>query len=159
MSSPVLAITASRSGPTTSAMPLASLAPPVPPARTTTSTPSGVTRSLPQLLGKARQAYACVRLVAGIHRDEQRGHRLRDAGHLKAPAVDAAQALDLLDQRGRLLLVGRLIAADEHILLERVLEVAERCGAYRVKRRDHPDVLGHHLGSLLRGGPLPHAED
>ena len=37
-------------------------------------------------------------LVAGVHRDQQRGQRLGDARHLEAAAVHAAQAVDPLDQ-------------------------------------------------------------
>src|SRR5271166_5199244 len=127
MSSPVLTIAARRSGPATSASPRASLAPPVPPVRITMS--GLLTSSLPQLLGQARQADARVDLVAGVDGDQQRGERLGRARHLQLAAVHAAQTLDALDQRGRLSLVRARVAAHEHVLPERLLQVAERGGA------------------------------
>src|SRR5271166_6282449 len=96
MSSPVLTIATTRSGPTTSAMPRTSLAPPVPPARTTTSSPIHA----PRRVGQAGEADTRVGLVAGVHRDEQSRQRLGYPRHLEAPAVHAAQAVDLFDQHG-----------------------------------------------------------
>src|SRR5512133_4372489 len=109
MSSAVLATTTS-SSPTTSSIPRASLAPPVPPARTTT------TASHPGDLDPG------VRLVAHVDRDQQGGQRLGDARHLQAPGVDAAQALDALDEADDAVLVLAAIAADQDVLVEGVIE-------------------------------------
>src|SRR3954451_5052489 len=124
MSSPVFATTATRSGATASAMPRASLAPPVPPARTTTSSALTSTQSLPHGIRQPRQADSRVGLVAGVDGDQQRGQRLGYARHLQAPAVDAAHALDQAQQPCRPELVGARIAAQQHVLFERVREVA-----------------------------------
>src|SRR5215212_4497316 len=116
MSSAVLAMT-TRSSPTTSSIPRASFAPPLPPASTTTITdPPSQTRDLDPR----------VRLVAHVDRDQQRGERLGDAGHLEAAGVDGAQAVDAIDERHHALLVLAAVAAHEHILVERVIEVAAR---------------------------------
>src|SRR5437763_3883733 len=169
MSSPVFAMT-TRSSPATSSMPRASLAPPVPPARTTTGPaiiggrplhprPSGVAANLrltsssvvaiallfrlpasssrsvfarrngrgfrgrPQLDAlQAGQPDPGVRLVAAVDRDQQGGERLGDARHLEAAAVDAAQAGDALNQLRRLALVRPPVAADQHVLVQVVVE-------------------------------------
>src|SRR5262249_4191119 len=108
MSSPVFATAASRSGPTTSAIPLTSLAPPLPPVRTTTSPPV-TTRaprrslpSLPQLPGQVGEPDARVDLVAGVHGYQQGGQRLGYARHLETPDVDAAKPIDPFDRVRRL---------------------------------------------------------
>src|ERR1700709_2716788 len=112
MSSPVLAITLS-SEPTSSCIPAASLAPPVPPARSATR----ISRLCPVVaVRQTREADAGVRLVAGVDRDQQRRQLLDDAGHLQGAGVDRAQAGDQLDQAGDACLVGLLVAADEHVL-------------------------------------------
>src|SRR5438270_10390371 len=121
MSSPVLATTDS-SSPTTSSMPRASLAPPVPPASTTTVT-SG---RRPALRRQARHADSGVALVPGVDREQQRGQRLGDACHLQPSAIDAAQARDALEQSGHRVLVAGVVAAHQDVLIEAVLEVAER---------------------------------
>src|SRR5512132_2676463 len=141
MSSAVLATT-TRSSPTTSSIPRASLAPPVPPARTTT------TASHPGDLDPG------VRLVAHVDRDQQGGERLGDAGHLQAAGVDAAQPLDEVDQPDDAVLVLAVVAAHEDVLAEPWRAVAARRGAHRVQRADHPHAVGDHLRGLLGGGPL-----
>ncbi len=55
-------------------------------------------------------------------------------------------------------LSARAVAAQEHVLVERVREIGERGGADGVQRRDHTHAGGRHLGGLLGGGALPHAE-
>src|SRR3954471_4127954 len=144
-SSPVLATTTS-SSPTTSSIPRASLAPPVPPARTTTTA------------SHSGDLDPGVRLVAHVDRDQQGGQRLRDARHLQAPGVDAAQALDEVDQADHAILVLAVVAAHEDVFVERMLEVGARRGAHRVQRADHPHAVGGHLLGLLGGRALPHAE-
>jgi hypothetical protein len=99
-----------------------------------------------------------VRPVAGVDGDQQRRHRLRHAGHLQAPAVDAAQAVDALDQRRAALLVGAPVAAEQDVLVDVAVEVAQQRGADGVQRAEHGDALGHHLLRLLRGRALRHAE-
>src|SRR3954454_14913640 len=139
MSSAVLATT-TRSSPATSSMPRARRAPPVPPARTTTG-PSPATALLRQrvgLAGQAGDADAGAGLVAGVDPDEQRGERLHDPGLLEPARVHAAQPLDALDDRGGLALVGPLVAAEQHVLVEGVVEVAEEVGRDRVQRGDDP---------------------
>src|SRR6478609_4979322 len=120
MSSPVFAIT-TRSSPTTSSIPRASFAPPVPPARTTTVL----------IHSDARDFDARVCLVADVDADQQRGQRLGDPRHLEAAAVDAAQPLDALDHLGGDLFVGLAVAADQDVLVELVVEIAEDRGADR----------------------------
>ena len=51
------------------------------------------------------------------------------------PAVDAAKPGDPLDKDGRVALVLAPVAAQEHVLFERVLEVGEGRGADGVQRR------------------------
>jgi hypothetical protein len=109
-------------------------------------------------VGQARDADAGVGLVADVDADEQRGELLGQARHLELAAVDAAQPVDALDERDHRLLVGLLVAADEHVLVERVVEVAEDRGAHRVQRGDDPHALGDHLGDLLGSRALPHAD-
>src|SRR5271163_3949619 len=129
MSSPVLTIAESRSGPTASEKPRTSLAPPVPPARTTISRAIRAPRKtclLPRRLGQARQTDARVDLVAGVHRYQQGGKRLRRARHLEGAAVNAAQAIDPFDQDGRVTLVLTGVAADQDVLPECVVQVGKR---------------------------------
>src|SRR5271165_1442132 len=118
MSSPVLTIAHTRSAPATSTIPLASLAPPVPPARTTTPSPIHA----PRRVGQAGQADPRVGLVAGVNRDQQSRQRLGGARHLEASAVHAAQAGDPLDEVGGLTLVLARVAAQQHVLLERMAQ-------------------------------------
>ncbi len=59
---------------------------------------------------------------------------------------------------GGLGLVGALVAADQHVLFEGVLEVGERGGAHGVKGGDHTHPLGRHLQRLLGGRALPDPE-
>ncbi len=99
-----------------------------------------------------------VGLVAGVDGDQQRGQRLGRARHLQLAAVDAAQPVDALDQLRRAALVRARVAAHEHVLVERVLEVAQRGGADGVQRGDHVHALRRHLERLLGGRALPHAE-
>src|SRR5512132_4499042 len=108
MSSAVLATTAS-SSPTTSSIPRASLAPPVPPARTTTTA------------SHSGDLDPGVRLVSHVDRDQQGGQRLGDARHLQAPGVDAAQALDEVDQPDNAVLVLAMVAAHEDVLVKPML--------------------------------------
>ena len=59
-----------------------------------------VRRSLPAARRAGRvEPDAGVRLVADVDADQQRRQRLGGARHLQAPAVDAAQPVDALDQR------------------------------------------------------------
>src|SRR5579884_730375 len=115
MSSPVLARTTSSPEPTTSSIPRASLAPPVPPASTTTGplTP----RSQPGDLDSSSYP------MARVDRNDQRRQLLGDPCHLEPATIDRAQALDPLDQLGHLGLVGGSIAAEQDILVQLVLEV------------------------------------
>src|SRR3954465_8162430 len=111
MSSPVLAMTV-RAGPPSSCIPAASLAPPVPPARsaTRTATPAPERASRPVVaLGQAREADPGVRLVASVDRDQHRRQLLDDPRHLQGAGVDRAEAGDQLDQPRHLRLVGLLV--------------------------------------------------
>src|SRR5205085_12187878 len=124
MSSPVFATTTSSSAPTTSSIPRASFAPPVPPARTTTG---ALTRAIPCVpgatpAGGSRQAVAqpCEPdprsdLIADVDRDDQRGQLLDDPRHLERPAVDGAQAIDPPDQLREPALVVLAVTADQHV--------------------------------------------
>src|SRR5271165_2190509 len=114
MSSPVLTIAQTRSAPAASTMPRTSLAPPVPPASTTTSSPIHA----PRRVGQAREADARVGLVAGVDRDQQSRQRLGYARHLKASTVHAAQAVHALDEVRGLPLVLARVPAQQHVLLE-----------------------------------------
>ena len=49
-----------------------------------------------------------------------------EARHLQTAGVDAAQALDAVDQLHDGVLVGLAVAADQDVLVERVVEVAEQ---------------------------------
>src|ERR1700684_1129734 len=136
MSSPVLATTTNSSGPTTSSIPRASFAPPVPPASTTTFPFSDTSRdggeagtpaftgaapgkgempwrSLPPRVREPRDPDACMGLVACVHRDHQRRERLGDTRHLQAPTVHAPQSVDPLDQLRRAALVIARVPAHE----------------------------------------------
>src|SRR5437588_11932998 len=93
-SSPVFAITTRSSGPTTSSIPRASFAPPVPPASTTTGPPLKLPRS------QARDLDAGPDLVPDVDRDDQRGQLLDDPRRLQRPAVDGPEALDPLHDPG-----------------------------------------------------------
>src|SRR5579884_1996572 len=130
MSSPVLAITTSSSAPTTSSIPRASLAPPVPPAITTTG------------LVKTGDLDAGLDLVADVDRDDQRRELLDDPRHLERPAVHRSESLDLVDQVCELGLVGAAVTADQHVLVELVLEVRQQRRADAVKGGDDMDALG-----------------
>ena len=59
---------------------------------------------------------------------------------------------------GRLALVGALVAADEHVLVEVGVEVAQRRGADVCRAETTRTPVGHHLQRLLGGRALPHAE-
>src|SRR3954452_10626292 len=89
-----------------SSIPRASFAPPVPPARRTTG------------LGKPGDLDARARLVADVDPDDERRHRLEDAGHLEPAAVHAAQPGDPLDDLGHRLLVRLPVAGEEDVLVE-----------------------------------------
>ena len=147
MSSPVLAIT-TRSSPATSSIPRASLAPPVPPASTTT----GPAHPSPTIRTPVLAA------VVRVDPDQQRLELLGHPRLLQRPRVDAAQPVDPLDQRDRLVLVRRVVAAHEHVLVEHRLGVAQARRRHRVERGDDAHAVGHHLRRLLRGGALPDAE-
>src|SRR5947199_7935235 len=110
MSSPVLAITTSSSTPTTSSIPRASFAPPVPPASTTTG--------LLTASSQAGDLDARPDLVPDVDRDDQGRQLLDDSRHLKRPAIHRPQALDRLDQLGQPLLVIRGIAAHQDVLIK-----------------------------------------
>src|SRR5262245_30221592 len=111
MSSPVLATTL-RSEPSSSCMPAASFAPPVPPASRATR----IDRLLPMIdVRQAGELDPGVRLVADVDRDQQWRQLLDDPGHLQRPGVDRAQTRDQFDQAGDARLVGLSVAADEHV--------------------------------------------
>src|ERR1700709_1948949 len=96
MSSPVLAITLS-SEPTSSCIPAASLAPPVPPARSATR----ISRLCPVVaVRRTREADSGVRLVAGVDRDQHRRQQIEFGGHHHDALVARSQAGDQLDQAG-----------------------------------------------------------
>src|SRR6476469_2751899 len=122
MSSPLLAITA-RSEPISSCIPAASLAPPVPPARSAILIAVG---SSPVVaVGQAGELDTGVRLVAAVDRDQHRGELLDDAGHLERAGVDRAQPRDQLDQPRHPRLVGLAVAAERHVLVELGLAAGE----------------------------------
>src|SRR3954462_3418136 len=99
MSSAVLAIT-ERPAPSASCMPAASLAPPVPPARTT-QRPIPLT-AIPRLrpvvgFRETGDLDSGVRLVAAVDPDQQGGQRLHDSGLVQGAGVDGAQSVDQID--------------------------------------------------------------
>jgi len=96
-----------------------------------------------------------VSLVAPVDGDQECCQRFDYARHLEATGVDAAQSLDSADQGRGARLVGATVAGDQHVLRERVVEVAEHGGADCVERSDDRDTLGHELLRLLRRGSLP----
>src|SRR6202012_1723379 len=133
MSSPVLATTTSASAPTTSSMPRASFAPPVPPASTRTG-PGALTGSDPRrAMVQAGDLDPCPDLVAHVDGDEQRGELLDDARHLKGPAVTGAQPVDPVHQFDDHGLVGLAVTADQHVLVEPVIEIGQELGADGVR--------------------------
>ena len=97
-------------------------------------------------------------LVAHVDRDDQRRQLLDDPGHLERTAVDGPQSRDQVDELCDLCLVLAPVAADQHVLVELVLEIAQQRRADGVKRGDDPDALGRHLLRRLRRRSLPHAE-
>src|ERR1700733_11690089 len=148
MSSPVLATTTSSSAPTTSSMPRARFAPPVPPASTTTG-PVALTGPDPRRsMVQAGDPDPRPDLVAHVDRDEQRRQLLDDARHLQRAAVDAAEPVDEVHQLDDPGLVGLAVAADQHVLVEHVIEIGEQGGADGVKGRDDADSVGDHLLGL-----------
>src|SRR5205823_3704845 len=50
------------------------------------------------------------------------------------------------------------VAAHEHVLVERVVEIGEQVGTDGVKCRDHADALRCQLAGLLGRRSLPHAD-
>src|SRR6476469_10872620 len=120
MSSALFAIT-DRPSPSSSCIPAASLAPPVPPARTTQrSIPLTVaTRLRPEVaLGQPRDPDPAVRLVAPVDADQQGRQRFDDPSRLQRSGVDRAEPVDQPDQLGDALLVGLAVAAEENVLVE-----------------------------------------
>src|SRR5581483_2103864 len=128
VSSAVLAITA-RSEPTSSCIPAASFAPPVPPASSTTriSGPdrrAGVRRASgwplsPVVFGpEPGDPDPGAGLVAGVDRDQKRRELLDDSRGLERAGVHRSQARDRLDDLRHPRLVGLAVAADEHVLVE-----------------------------------------
>src|SRR5215213_11004185 len=109
MSSPVFAITASRSGPRRSRKPRASFAPPVPPeSRTTTG-----------LVGEAGQPHAgMLDLVPLVHGDQERRQLLEDPSHLEIAAIDRTQAGDPPHEVGDVILGLAVVARDQDVLVE-----------------------------------------
>src|SRR5580700_7808284 len=156
MSSPVFAITVSESPPTTSSIPRASFAPPVPPARTTTwvVTASPGSRCAPRpgwsMRAQARDLDSGPDLVAHVDRDDQRGELLDDPGHLERAAVDRPQPWDRLYELGERHLVLAAVAAHEDVLVEVVVEVRQERCADGVERGHHVHAVGRHLLRLLR---------
>ena len=65
-------------------------------------------------------------LVAGVDRDQHRGELLDDPRHLQRAGVDRPQPGDQLDDRGDPRLVGLAVAADQDVLVELGVGVAER---------------------------------
>src|SRR3712207_2088721 len=129
MSSPVLAIT-ERSPAIRSWSPAASFAPPVPPASSAIFIAGGDAwraargsspRASRPVVGfrEPLDADAGVGLVAGVDRDQHRGELLDDSGHLKRAGVHRAHPFDLLDEACDPGLRRLLVAADQHVLLER----------------------------------------
>ena len=94
-----------------------------------------------------------VGLVARVDRDQQRRERLGDARHLQAAAVDAAQALDPLDQRAASRLSARESPHRSTSCSSGCSRSAERGGADRVQGGDHAHALGRHLGACWAAEP------
>src|ERR1700759_3273860 len=142
MSSPVLAMTTSASAPTTSSMPRASFAPPVPPASTTTGPVALTGRDPRRSVVQAGDLDPGPDVVAHVDGDQQRRELLDDARHLQGAAVNAAQPVDPVHQLDDLGLVGLAVTADQHVLVEHVIQIGQECGADRVKGADHADPVG-----------------
>src|SRR3954452_16832015 len=155
MSSAVFAIT-ERPPPSRSCIPAASLAPPVPPARTTQRpiplTAAIINASPPQLrfrglresspevaLRQAHDPDSGVRLVAAVDADQQRRQGLHDAGGLERSGVHGAQSLDQLDQLSDAALVALAVTADENFLVERLI-AGQRRSRDAVERGDDGDA-------------------
>ena len=142
MSSPVLAITASRSGPRWSSIPRASLAPPVPPDRRTITTPaasSPVIRmpecfTLWRLLIEISSGVSCSMMRAISRSPQSTGRR---------PGIRR-------DQRRRVVLGLAVVARDQHVLVHLACGIGQRRRADRVERRHDGDAARRHLGGLLR---------
>ena len=130
MSSAVFAITES-SAPSSSCIPAASLAPPVPPASSATFIRPRLRHAQWSLSGEPGDADPGVALVAGVDRDQERGQLLDDARRLERAGVDCPQARDQLDDPGDPRLVGLAIAADQDVLVELRLG-SPRAGALTV---------------------------
>src|SRR3954452_14235942 len=128
MSSAVLEIT-DRPSPSASCMPAASLAPPVPPARTTQRPIplTAIARLRPVVcVGEAGDPDPRVRLVAAVDADQHGRERLDDPGLLERAGVDGSQAVDQLDHSRYPALVGLLVAADQDVLVERPVSSQDR---------------------------------
>src|SRR3954447_15980042 len=150
MSSAVLATT-ERPAPSASCMPAASLAPPVPPARTTQRPIplTGIARLRPVVcVGEAGDPDPRVRLVAAVDADQHGCQRLDDPRLLERAGVDGAQSVDQFDYSRDPALVGLLVAADQDVFVELAVAGQDR-GAYGVQRREDGDSVGDHLLGLL----------
>src|SRR4051794_845079 len=159
MSSAVLAIT-DRPSPSASCMPAASLAPPVPPARTTQRPIplTAIARLRPVVcVGEAGDPDPRVRLVAAVDADQHGRQRLDDPRLFERARVDRAQAIDQLDHGRDAALVGLLVAADQDVLVERLIAGQDR-GAHGVEGREDGDTIGRHLLGLLGSRALPDAD-
>src|SRR6476619_1431081 len=156
MSSAVLTITA-RSAPISSCIPAASLAPPVPPASSATLIAAPPSRPVVSLW-QPGELDPGVRLVADVDRDQQRGELLDDPRGLQRTGVDRPQSGDQLDQAGDSRLVRLAVTADEHVLVQRGVRVAEAGSADAVQGGDDGYAVRHHLLRLLCRRALPDAE-
>src|SRR3954465_1213231 len=137
MPSAVLAIT-DRPSPSASGMPAGSLAPPVPPARTTQRPIplTAIARLRPVVcVGESGDPDPRVRLVAAVDADQHGCQRLDDPRLFERAGVDRAQSVDQLDYGRDAALVGLLVTADQDVLVERLLAGGDR-GAHRVGARE-----------------------
>src|SRR3954454_9591147 len=159
MSSAVLATT-ERPAPSASCMPAASLAPPVPPARTTQRPIplTAIARLRPVVcVGEAGDPDPRVRLVAAVDADQHGCQRLDDPRLFERARVDRAQSVDQLDSGRDAALVALLVTADQDVLVERLVASEDR-GAHGVERREDGDTIGRHLLGLLGSRALPDAD-
>jgi hypothetical protein len=89
-------------------------------------------------------------LVTDIQPDQQGGDLLNDAGIFQFSAINATHARNLGGEiAGQSARVG-IVAADNHVAIERRFSVQE-IGGKIVKGRNHTHLFGYEFGGLLRG--------
>ena len=95
--------------------------------------------------------------VADVQSNQECRDLFDDVGVFELPAIDGSQSRNLAGQFTHELSGVGIIAADDHIALDRIIAVHDIGGAI-LKRCDHGYTFGDQFGALLSGRALPHTE-